>query len=429
MARRAMATAGRKVFPDHWSFLLGEIAAYSLVVLFGTGIALAFVFDASDARVVYDGDYEPLAGVEMSRAYRSVVDLSLGGTAGLALRQTHHWAALVFVGAIALHACRVFFTGAFRRPRRLNWSIGVTLLALALLTGFAGVALPDDVLGGTGARIGYASVLSVPVVGPGLAFWVFGGEFPGAQMVNRLWLFHVFVLPLAIAGAFGSHLWLLWRQTHTQMPGPWRRDRSIAGDRLWPRHLARTSALFAVVVAVLGALGATVQVNPVWLHGPFDEGAATVPAGPDWFLMWIEGALRIVPAVGVELGSFEVPSPFFVGVALPLAFFALLYAWPLIEERATGDRAEHHTLERPADRPVRAALGSTALSVLAVLGLAANHDYLGSVLGVSIEDMTAAFRLLLVVVPPSVGAVVFVLARQRSGARRPAGARRRAPAA
>src|SRR5436190_16814385 len=117
----------RYVFPDHWSFLWGEIALYCFVVLVATGVYLALFFDPSSAQTMYHGSYAPLRGQKMSEAYRSVIDLSFSVKAGLLMRQTHHWAANVFIAAIVMHMLRVFFTGAYRKPREIIWYLGVTM--------------------------------------------------------------------------------------------------------------------------------------------------------------------------------------------------------------------------------------------------------------------------------------------------------------
>ena len=170
----------RKVFTDHWSFLISEVALWCFLILLATGTWLTFFFEPSQAAVVYQGSYEPLQAVTMSRAYASSLDLSFDVRAGLVMRQMHHWAALVFVAAIVVHMCRVFFTGGFRRPRELNWLVGVTLLILSIANGFFGYSLLDDLLSGTGVRVAYSIALSVPVAGEWLAFLFFGGEFPNA---------------------------------------------------------------------------------------------------------------------------------------------------------------------------------------------------------------------------------------------------------
>ncbi|MDQ4070411.1 MAG: cytochrome b N-terminal domain-containing protein [Actinomycetota bacterium] len=406
-----MARALKKVFPDHWSFLLGELAMYSLVVLVVTGLFLTLFFDASGSRVVYDGSYEPLRGSEVSRAYRSVVDLSFDVRAGLVMRQTHHWAALVFLAVIALHAARVFFTGAFRRPRRLNWALGVTLLALALANGFFGLSLTDDLLSGTGLRIFYAIALSVPVVGAALVSFLFAGEFPAPGLIPRLWWLHVVILPLLIVGLFAVHLVMVWRQTHAQFAGPREREDNVIGESLWPSYAGRSGALLFAVAALLTLLGGWAEINPVWLYGPFEAASATVPAQPDWYLGWIEGALRIMPPFDLRAFGFEVPSPFFSGFLLPFAVFALLYAWPLLEARLTGDHEVHHLLDRPRDHPVRTATGAVGLAFLGVLLLAGSHDLQGQLIGVPVDTMTWAYRALASVVPPVVGLLTWRICR------------------
>lgn len=409
-SNRLIEAVTKKVFPDHWSFLLGELAMAAMAVLFITGIVLAFFYDASGEPTTYEGAYDLLRGVEMSRAYESVLRLSFDVPGGLLLRQIHHWSALVFVATLAVHAARIFFTGAYRRPRRFNYAIGVTLLLLAVANGYFGASLPDDLLSASGARIGNAIALSVPVVGPGIAALLVGGEFPSPEMVNRFWLLHVFVLPIAIAGLFSAHMALVWRQTHTQFPSEGRTER-VVGSRLFPRHTLKTAAVFCAVAGVLVGLGALVQINPIWIYGPFTAAGATVPAGPDWYLMFVEGALRIMPSLHVSLGPVNLPSPFVVGAVLPLSLLAVLYAWPFLDERITGDRGVHHLLERPRDHPVRTAVGVAGITVVLVLTLAANHDYIGGLLDTDIVTMTTAFRITLVVLPPLAALVAWRLAR------------------
>jgi ubiquinol-cytochrome c reductase cytochrome b subunit len=397
-----------KVFPDHWSFMLGEIALYSFVVLVVTGVFLTFFFVPSSQETVYRGIYAPLRGVSVSDAYRSVVDLSFGVRAGLVMRQTHHWAAIVFIGAIVLHLCRVFFTGAFRKPREINWLIGITMLLLAIFNGFAGYSLPDDLLSGTGLRIMYSIVLSVPVVGTWMAFLLFGGEFPAHQIIERLFVLHVFIVPVALAGLLAAHLAIIWHQKHTQFPGPVQTERNVTGSKLWPTYTVKTVALFFLVAAVLCALGGLVQINPIWLYGPFKAFQATSPAQPDWYLGWIEGALRLYPAWEFRTGV-NVPTVFFPAVLMPGLTFALLYAWPFLEARFTHDRGYHNLLDRPRDRPVRTALGAATLTFYTVLFVAASNDLIARWLGVSVATITTLLRVIVLTSPPVVGAITYVL--------------------
>src|SRR6185312_14104689 len=220
---------------DHWSFLLGEVALYCFILLVATGTYLALFFDPSTAQTVYHGSYAPLDGAHMSQAYRSTVHLSLDVKAGLLIRQTHHWAADVFVAAIALHLMRIVFTGAFRKPRELTYYIGLSILGLALLEGFAGYSLPDDLLSGMGLAIAYGVALSIPLLGGSVGALVWGGQFPGPGVIeSRLYILHVFVLPAVMAALIAAHLALVVRHKHTQFRGPGRREDNVVGTPMWP---------------------------------------------------------------------------------------------------------------------------------------------------------------------------------------------------
>ena len=291
----ALGTGLRKVFPDHWSFMMGEVALYAFVVLVVTGVYLTFFFDASQAETVYQGDYRALEGVTMSRAYRSVLRISFDVRAGLVMRQMHHWAALLFVAAIVVHLARVFFTGAFRRPREINWMIGVTLLLLAIFNGFAGYSLVDDQLSGTGLRIAYSVALAVPLAGTWIVSLVFGGEFPGPDIIERLYVLHILLLPVVLGLLIAVHLAILVRQKHTQFTGPGRREDNVVGERMWPTYAVKALALLFITTALLAALGGLAQINPVWLYGPFDPSEVSSYSQPDWYMGWLEGALRLMP--------------------------------------------------------------------------------------------------------------------------------------
>ena len=401
----------KKVFPDHWSFLLGEIALYCFVVLVATGIFMSLFFDPTSTKVKYSGPYAPLHGVPVSRAYESVVNLSFGVRAGLVMRQIHHWAALVFIAAIVVHLCRIYFTGAFRRPREINWLIGVTLLLLAIFNGFTGYSMPDDLLSGTGLRIAYSVALSIPLVGSWIAFLVFGGEFSASAIIGRMFFAHVMLVPALIAALIGAHLAIIWRQKHTQFPGRLEREDNVVGTHLWPTYAAKSVGLFAGVFAVLTALGGLVQINPVWLYGPFRPEQVTSPAQPDWYLGWLEGALRLFPSVELRVFGFLIPNQFFPAVLVPGLTFTLLYAWPFLEAWATKDHAPHHILDRPRDRPVRTALGAATLTFYGVMFFAASNDLIAKWLAVPVDTVTTIFLVVLFALPPVVAFVVYRLMR------------------
>ena len=402
-AAKFARTALGKVFPDHWSFMIGELALYAFAVLVVTGVFLTFFFDASVKEVVYDGAYAPLRGVEMTEAYRSALDLSFEVRAGLVMRQMHHWAALVFVAAIVVHLCRVFFTGAFRRPRELNWMIGVTLLLLAIFNGFAGYSLIDDQLSGSGLRIAYSIALSIPLVGTWITSLVFGGEFPGPDIISRLYVIHILLIPAVIVAVLTAHLALLIRQKHTQFPGPGHREDNVVGERLWPTYAAKALGLFFLTTAVLAALGGLAQINPIWIYGPFDPAEVSAASQPDWYMGWLDGALRLIPGWEIRAFGFEIPNPFFPGVLLPGITFTLLYLWPFLEARFSGDHDEHHLADRPRDRPLRTAFGVATLAFYVVLFFAGGSDVLSTTFGVSVSTVFWLFRIMLVALPAVTG--------------------------
>ena len=401
--RLGVARTGRtlldKIFPNHWSFLLGEIALYSFIVLLATGVYLTFFFDASAAPVTYDGSYAPLQGVEVSAAYNSVLDLSFDVRAGLMMRQVHHWAALLFLAAIVVHISRVFFTGAFRRPREINWVVGCTLLVLALGNGFAGYSLLDDQLSGTGIRIADSVILSIPVAGTWISSLLFGGDFPGTEIIPRLFIIHVLLLPAAIVILLAAHLGILVRHKHTHFAGDGATEDNVVGERVWPTYAAKAGGVFFLTAALLCLLGGLFQINPVWLFGPFEVENVSSASQPDWYIGWLEGSLRLMPPWEISLGDYLIPNPFFPGVLLPGVTFMLLYAWPWIEAHFTKDHAPHHILDRPRDRPLRTALGVATLTFYVVLFAAGATDVLAVTFGLSVNRIVWTFRALLLVAP------------------------------
>ncbi|MBI0293144.1 ubiquinol-cytochrome c reductase cytochrome b subunit [Streptomyces sp. PRKS01-29] len=390
----------RKAFPDHWSFLLGEVALYSLVVLVATGVWLTFFFHPDMAETPYTGSYVPLRGVMTSEAYASALHISFDVRGGLLIRQVHHWGALVFVAAIGLHLLRIFFTGAFRRPREVNWMVGVTLFLLALLEGFCGYSLPDDLLSGTGLRTAQGIMLSVPVVGTYLSFFVFGGEFPGHDIIPRLYAAHILLLPGLLLALVVLHLTLIVHHKHTQWAGPGRTNRNAVGKPLFPQYAAKSLGLFFTVAGVVTLLGALLQINPIWAVGPYRADHVSLDSQPDWYVGFLEGALRLMPAAETNLaGHTVVWDVFLPGVALPVALFVILYGYPYFERWITGPAPEQHLCDRPRNQPTRTALGVAAVSAYAVLLVAGGQDVIAFVFGISVELVTYTLRTALFVLP------------------------------
>jgi quinol-cytochrome oxidoreductase complex cytochrome b subunit len=391
----------RKAFPDHWSFLLGELALYSLLVLILTGVWLTFFFDPEMHEVIYHGTYVPLQGVRMSAAFDSTLNISFGIRGGLLMRQTHHWAALVFVAAIGAHLLRIFFTGAFRRPREGNWIIGLTLFVLALAEGFAGYSLPDDLLSGTGLRIAQGIMLSIPVVGTYAAMFAFGGQFPGHEIISRLYGLHILLLPGALIALVTVHLILVFHLKHTQWSGPGRTRRNAVGKPMYPQFTASSGGLALIVFGVLALLGGLAQINPVWTYGPYRPDQASTGSQPDWYVGFLEGALRLVPPWETTLwGHTLMWNVLLPAIVLPGLLFGVLYVYPFVEQRLTGEwYQEQHLCDRPRDRPVRTALGAAGVTFYGVLLLAGGNDVVSQSFRISVNTLTWILRTALVLAP------------------------------
>jgi ubiquinol-cytochrome c reductase cytochrome b subunit len=392
----------RYVFPDNWSFLLGEVALYAFVILVGTGIYLTLFFEPSTASTYYTGQYQPLHGHEMSLAYRSAIDLSFKVRAGLLMRQTHHWAADVFVASIVLHMLRVFFTGAFRKPRDVTYYLGLTMLVLALLEGYLGYSLVDDLLSGMGLAIGYSVLMSVPFFGANLALLFWGAPFPGKpEFLSRLYVLHVFLLPILIATILAVHLFLVAARHHTQFRENRRTtEKRVVGIPTFPGQAPRSLGLFFAVAAVLFLLGGLVQINPIWLWGPYHVAQGTNGAQPDWYLGWLIGALRLTPGFDVTIGNYTlIPNAFWGGVLFPTLVFLILYLSPWLERRLTGEYGFRNLLDRPRDAPWRTALGAAFFTWVFVIFLAGASDRVFVSFGISYVAQIWVYRVLLFVLP------------------------------
>ena len=398
-----------KVFPEHWSFMLGEIALYSFIILLLTGTYLTLWFKPSMIEVIYDGSYVPLRGVKMSEAYASTLNISFDVRGGLLMRQVHHWAALFFVAAMSVHMLRVFFTGAFRKPREINWIIGVVLLTMGLLEGFSGYSLPDDLLSGTGLRIAQGIVVSLPVIGSYASMLLFGGEFPGTDFIPRLYSVHILLVPGLILALITAHLMMVWYQKHTQFPGPGRTEKNVVGYPLLPIYMAKAGGYFFVVFGFTTLLGALVAINPIWLYGPYNPSEVSAGSQPDWYIGFLDGALRLIPPIELNfLGHPISINILFPALILPGILFTLLALYPWIEQWATGDKREHHLLDRPRNAPTRTALGVMGLTFYIVLWIESGNDLIAAGFDLSINAITWALRIALLVLPP----ITFVITKR-----------------
>jgi len=389
----------RKIFPDHWSFMLGEVCLYSFVILILTGVYLTLFFHPSMNEVVYHGSYTPLQGVRMSEAYSSTLHISFDVRGGLLVRQIHHWSALIFIAAMIVHMMRVFFTGAFRKPREINWLFGWSLLFLGMFTGFTGYSLPDDLLSGTGVRFMEGAILSVPIVGTYLSMFLFGGEFPGHDFVGRFYAVHILLLPGLMAGLLVAHLILVFFHKHTQFPGAGKTEENVVGTPLLPIYMAKAGGFFFLVFGVIAAVAAVATINPIWEMGPYRPDQVSTGAQPDWYMGFSEGLIRVMP--GWEIRAWG--HTLVLGVFIPLMIFPLVMVsialYPFIESWITGDRREHHLLDRPRNRPVRTGIGVAWLTLYFVLLIGGGNDIFATHFHLSINAITWFVRVSFFVAP------------------------------
>ena len=390
----------RKIFPDHWSFLLGEIALYSFIILLLTGTFLTFFFKPSMGDVVYNGSYQPLKGVAMSEAYASSLHISFDVRGGLLMRQMHHWAALLFIAGLMVHALRVFFTGAYRKPRELNWLIGIALFTLALFEGLTGYSLPDDLLSGAGLRITEGVIISLPLVGTWISFFLFGGQYPGDEVISRFYSIHILLIPGILLALITAHLILMWVQKHTQMPGKGRTNENVVGAPFYPAFMAKSGAYFMFTFGVIALLGTFAQINPIWLFGPYTPSDISAGSQPDFYMGFLEGSLRLMPAWEINFLGFTLPLSVLIPAFVPLGIIITgMVLYPFVERWVTGDRREHHVADRPRNNPHRTSIGMTAITFYGLLWLMGANDEIAAFFSVSLNWTTYVGRVLIILGP------------------------------
>ncbi|WP_405866147.1 MULTISPECIES: cytochrome bc complex cytochrome b subunit [unclassified Streptomyces] len=388
----------RRAFPDHWSFMLGEICLYSFIVIVVTGVYLTLFFHPSMKEVQYSGSFAPMRGQMVSEAFNSTMHISFDVRGGLLIRQAHHWAALVFVASLLVHMMRVFFTGAFRKPRELNWVFGFLLLILGMFAGLTGYDLPDDLLSGTGLAVVNGTILSVPIVGTYLSMFLFGGEFPGHDLVARFNTIHVLLIPALMVGLLAVHLFLALRHRHTQYPGPGRSEKNVVGV---PRKVrtVKSAGLFFMVTGFIFVVAAVAQINPIWQYGPYRADQVSAGSQPDWYMGVADGLLRVMPGWEVDFWGHTLALDNLIPLLVGVGLFLAMGAYPFVEAWVTDDDREHHLLDRPRNRPVRTALGVAWIGFYLVALIGAANDIIAVRFHVSVESVTWAVRIGLFVVP------------------------------
>ncbi len=377
------------------------------MILLITGVYLSFCFHPSSDLVVYQGDYAPLRGQLVSEAFDSTLHISFDVRGGLLVRQAHHWAALVFVAAVLAHMLRIFFTGEFRKPRELNWVLGFGLLVLAMFAGLTGYDLPGDLLSGTGLQVVNGTILSIPVVGTYLSFFLFGGEFPGDDLIARFNTLHVLVIPALMVVLIVGYVVLALRHRLAQYPGPGRTRDNVVGLPA-KVYAVKAAGYFFLVAGVIFFMAAVAEINPVWNYGPFRPDQVSAGSQPDWYMGVADGLLRVMPGWEIDFRGHTLALDNLLPLLAGTLLFLAMGAYPFLEAWVTDDDSEHHLLDRPRNRPVRTALGVAWISVYSVALIGAANDIIATRLHVSVNDVTRAVRVGLFVVP----VLAFVVTRR-----------------
>lgn len=404
---RALAPKRRSFRSGHWSFMFAEVAIWSFVVLVVTGLFLMVFYDPDMSPVLYQGVYTPLRGIPVSEAFDSTMRLSLEVRGGLLVRQMHHWATLVFVAAIALQLLRMFVTGAFRRPRTVQWLIWVTLLPLGMAAGETGNILPDDMLSGGSLWLIQSALLSIPVVGTSAVQLLFGPEFPGESIIPVMYWVHALVIPAAVAVLLGARERLVRRHGHS---------RFAASD---PGRRGARPLMAGATVGVLVILGMGFQIAPIWLYGPAGPGQISAGSVPDWYMGFLDGALRIMPGWELTLGDHTLSLAVLLpALIMPGVFFTALAAYPMAERLAVGRLTRYDALgrpktrsrmagewtgatvlDRPREAPVRTGVAAAGVAFYGLLWAAAANDQLAHEFQLSVEAVTIFFRFAVVIGP------------------------------
>ncbi|QLC33274.1 cytochrome bc complex cytochrome b subunit [Halarchaeum sp. CBA1220] len=402
-----------KAFPEdrYASFLLGEVTLFTFIILVLTGTFLGMLYRPGAAATTYEGILAEYAGTEVPLAFASVLRITYDVPMGMFIRMVHHWGAYLFVAAMGLHMLRVFFSGAYRNPRELNWVVGSTLLFLGIGEGFMGYALPFDEYGSTATGIGFTVAGSIPVIGETLTKIIFGGLWPdnAAVILPRMFFYHVFLLPLIIGGLIAVHMLLLIRQKHTEQQGSRDDDAGVSDDDesvvtgvpLVPNQVAVTIIVFLSVFGVLALLAGffPVQRLPVW--GPNDPFSTPSGVAPDWYFMWVFGILKVIP-------GFIPRGEFVAGVVAPGIIATVLVLWPFIDY----ERDAVHFTADPIKRPFQTSVGVGAIVFIIMLSVAAMNATVGSLINVETSTASTYLLYLTIIVPIVWGLITYYVLKR-----------------
>jgi ubiquinol-cytochrome c reductase cytochrome b subunit len=243
-------------------------------------------------------------------------------------------------------------------------------------------------------------IKAIPVVGAYGSSLLFGGEFPGETIVARLYGLHILLIPALILIFIVIHLFMVVIHKHTHYSGPGRKDSNVVGYPLMPVYVAKAGGFFFIVFGVIMLIAATFTINPIWNYGPYDPSPVSAGTQPDWYIGWLDGALRLAPThlefiVGGYTWAWNILLPLIVS----LVFLAVVAAYPFVEAWVTGDKREHHVLDRPRNAPTRTAIGAAGVTFYAVLWAGAATDLIATNFKMSLNQVLTSMQILLIVGP------------------------------
>ncbi len=252
-------------------------------------------------------------------------------------------------------------------------------------------------------------MLAIPLLGTYVSYFVFGGDFPGDDFIPRLFTVHVLLVPGIILALITAHIFLVVVQKHSQWPGLGRTQHNVVGYKFFPVYMSKAGGFFFLVFGVLALLGGLAQINPVWLFGPYNPTQITAGSQPDWYIGFMDGALRAMPNWESNILGYTISWNILIpAVVIPGIAFTSYALYPFIERWVTGDKREHHILERPRDHPTRTGLGILALTFYVVLFIDGGNDIIADKFGLSINGITWTVRGGVILLPP----IAFVITRR-----------------
>jgi len=357
-----------KTFPTHPTFLLGELALFSFITLVATGVFLGFLYEPSTKMV-------SLFGAMVPAAYASVVKIDILPL-GMIIRRIHHWSAMLMIAAVLTHLMRIYFTSAYRKPREINWLIGLCLLGTAMVAAFTGYLLPYSQFSVTATSIAYYVSKSVPWVGDWMSRLLFAGEFPSDGTVPRFFFMHVMLIPATLIGLISLHLLVIVKQKHTEPRSNRNRKEAEGGRRLigipiWPEQAVISLSFYLFLLFVVVLMATYVPLNPIETYGPPSPGTPVMR--PDWYFLPVYGFLKLIPGdLSFTFLGGKITPETIGGVIFPGLLFLAAALMPFLDRW----KEPQHYIANPLQRPFMTSLGVGAGVFLCMTAVAGYIDVL-----------------------------------------------------